>query len=193
MDITLQGYINMLREQVPNSSQEVYRLLRCADIGIDVHAMLAEVVYRVAEQNELGNRIIYDVMIGALLRIMEEQSNKSIWETLMAGYRPGMNRNVLAIGSSGSGKTTSIVKTAVLNAANSVVVVDTKGNLYNELGPLMAQRDYEVYNIDFVSTARSTIGAVSKRGSPILCMVVFLTERPQSPPPRSACRPRRRT
>lgn len=64
------------------------------------------------------------------------------WET-------GINNNVLIFGPSGAGKTRHYVKPNLLNGNESMVVSDTKGNLYKEIGPKLEKRGYIVKNINF--------------------------------------------
>lgn len=64
------------------------------------------------------------------------------WET-------GINNNVLIFGPSGAGKTRHYVKPNLLNSNESMVISDTKGSLYKEIGPQLEKRGYIVKNIDF--------------------------------------------
>lgn len=64
------------------------------------------------------------------------------WET-------GINNNVLIFGPSGAGKTRHYVKPNLLNGNESMVISDTKGSLYKEIGPRLEKRGYLVKNIDF--------------------------------------------
>ena len=77
MGMTLQGFVNMLRDRVPDCKQEVYRLLRCTDANVDVHATLSEVAYKAAMGNqEAGDRILYDVFVRPFLKLIEEGNNE---------------------------------------------------------------------------------------------------------------------
>lgn len=64
------------------------------------------------------------------------------WET-------GINNNTLIFGPSGAGKTRHYVKPNILNAYESIIVSDTKGSLYSEVGPQLEKRGYVVKNINF--------------------------------------------
>ena len=77
MDMILQGLVNLIRDRVPDCRQEVYRLLRCTDANVDMHATLAEVACRAAMGNqEAGDRILYDVFARPFLKLMEEGNNE---------------------------------------------------------------------------------------------------------------------
>lgn len=62
----------------------------------------------------------------------------------------GLNNNDLVIGPSGSGKTGGYVIPNILRAEGSIVVADTKSNLYRMLAPSLRARGYAVYVVDFV-------------------------------------------
>ena len=77
MGMTLQGFVNVLKDQGPDYKQEAYRLLRCSDANVDVHATLAEVAYKAAMSNQVvGDRILYDVFARPFLKMMEEGNNE---------------------------------------------------------------------------------------------------------------------
>ena len=72
MGMTLQGFVNLLKAQGPDYKQEAYRLLRCTDANVDMHATLAEVAYKAAMSNQaVGDRILYDVFVRPFLKLME--------------------------------------------------------------------------------------------------------------------------
>ena len=73
------------------------------------------------------------------------------WET-------GLNANTLVIGPSGSGKTRGHLMPNVLEMGSSFLIVDVKGTLHAELGPVLAANGYRVECIDFSDPARSTAG-----------------------------------
>lgn len=62
-----------------------------------------------------------------------------------------LNNNVLVVGASGSGKTRGIVTPNLLQATGSYLVSDPKGNLYEEYGPYLERRGYEVKKLDFTN------------------------------------------
>ena len=64
------------------------------------------------------------------------------WETQI-------NNNVLVFGPSGSGKTRHYVKPNIANAHESMIISDTKGVLYDEFAPILREKGYDVYNINF--------------------------------------------
>ncbi len=61
----------------------------------------------------------------------------------------GLNNNVLVIGPSGAGKTRHVLKPNLLQMNASYVVLDTKGTLAREMGPVLAANGYTVQRIDF--------------------------------------------
>ena len=60
-----------------------------------------------------------------------------------------LNNNDLVLGPTGAGKTRGYVKPNLLQANESVVVTDTKGNLVHELGPFLRRQGYRVLHLDF--------------------------------------------
>ena len=72
------------------------------------------------------------------------------WET-------GLNCNQLVLGPTGSGKTRNFLKPNLLQANASYLVMDTKGLLYREVGPILADLGYEIQNIDFTDVC-GTVG-----------------------------------
>ena len=73
------------------------------------------------------------------------------WETRV-------NNNVLVLGPSGSGKTRGHLMPNVLQMGSSFLVVDVKGSLYDELGPVLRAHGYRVESLDLTEPARSTVG-----------------------------------
>ena len=77
MGMTLQGFVNVLKDQGPDYRQEAYRLLRCTDANVDMHATLAEVAYKAAMSDQaVGDRILYDVFARPFLKLMEGGNNE---------------------------------------------------------------------------------------------------------------------
>ena len=68
------------------------------------------------------------------------------------------NNNDLIIGPSGTGKTTSYVLPNILNATESMVVVDTKGNLYRKTADRLRHKGYNVLLLDFTDLQHSPVG-----------------------------------
>ena len=70
----------------------------------------------------------------------------------------GRNNNDLIIGPSGAGKTTSYVLPNVCNSCESMIVVDTKGNLYRKTADRLRQKGYTVLLLDFTDLQHSPVG-----------------------------------
>ncbi len=66
------------------------------------------------------------------------------------GYQTKLNNNVLVVGTSGSGKTRSIVTPNLLQATGSYVVSDPKGNLYKKYKGYLETQGYVVKKLDFI-------------------------------------------
>lgn len=64
-------------------------------------------------------------------------------------WESGINNNVLIFGPSGAGKTRHYVKPNIASGHESMIISDTKGNLYRQLAPQLRERGYIVKNIDF--------------------------------------------
>lgn len=70
-------------------------------------------------------------------------------------YETKVNNNVLVVGSSGSGKTRSIVSPNIIQACGSYVVSDPKGNLYRKYKKYLEAQGYVVKKLDFVHPDKS--------------------------------------
>lgn len=68
------------------------------------------------------------------------------------------NNNDLIIGPSGAGKTRGYVKPNILQCSESLVVADTKGDLMEQVGPVLEAKGYRVCRLDLVDIDKSTIG-----------------------------------
>lgn len=88
--------------------------------------------------NEMGERILADGI---------SVSNDTI--------QTGLNNNDLIIGGSGSGKTGGYIFHALLNPQGSIVVSDTKGQLYGMFEKYLKSKGYDVKIVDFVRPERS--------------------------------------
>ncbi|MDD6992182.1 MAG: type IV secretory system conjugative DNA transfer family protein [Oscillospiraceae bacterium] len=66
-----------------------------------------------------------------------------------------LNNNVLIVGGSGTGKTSTIVIPNLRQAVGSYIVSDPKGNLCKKYGKYLCKQGYEVYNIDFTKPENS--------------------------------------
>ncbi len=64
-------------------------------------------------------------------------------------YKTKLNNNVLVVGTSGAGKTRSIVTPNLLQATGSYIVSDPKGNLYDRYGDYLKSKGYVVKKLDF--------------------------------------------
>ena len=72
--------------------------------------------------------------------------------------RTGLNNNDLIVGASGAGKTRGYVMPNIMHSDESMIVVDTKGQLYGQLSNQLAARGFEVWYLDFANPVASTIG-----------------------------------
>ncbi len=70
----------------------------------------------------------------------------------------GRNNNDIIIGPSGAGKTTGYVLPNILNSQESMVIVDTKGNLYRKTADRLRQKGYNVLLLDFTDLQHSPVG-----------------------------------
>ena len=77
--------------------------------------------------------------------------------TSMDSWATGLNNNVLVLGGSGSGKTRNFIKPNLMQAAGSYVVLDSKGRLFDEIGPYLRLCGYQVDRLDF-TTMDGTLG-----------------------------------
>lgn len=67
----------------------------------------------------------------------------------------GLNNNDLIIGTSGTGKTGGYVIPALQNVSGSLVVSDTKGQLYKHFGEELKGKGYNVVVLDFTDPSKS--------------------------------------
>ncbi|MCM1327716.1 MAG: type IV secretory system conjugative DNA transfer family protein [Bacteroidales bacterium] len=70
-------------------------------------------------------------------------------------YETKLNNNVLVVGTSGAGKTRSIVTPNLLSANGSYVVSDPKGNLYQKYRNYLQKEGYVVKLLDFTHPEKS--------------------------------------
>lgn len=73
-------------------------------------------------------------------------------------WRTGLNNNTLVIGPSGAGKTRGYVLPNLLASEGSIVVTDTKGELYGQMKEQLEQKGFNVSCVDFINPQASTIG-----------------------------------
>ena len=70
-------------------------------------------------------------------------------------YKTQLNNNVTVVGTSGAGKTRSIVIPNLLQADGSYVISDPKGNLAKKLGHYLESKGYNVITVNFINPERS--------------------------------------
>lgn len=70
-------------------------------------------------------------------------------------YKTQLNNNIAVFGVSDAGKTDGPVKSNIMQMNSSYVVTDPKGNLYDELAPMLCAAGYEVKLLDLVNPERS--------------------------------------
>ena len=71
----------------------------------------------------------------------------------------GINNNVLVVGGSGSGKTMSVAEPALLEARNrSLITTVTKRRIVSKYAPLLKERGYDIWDLDFTNPQRGNIG-----------------------------------
>ena len=70
-------------------------------------------------------------------------------------YKTQVNNNVLIVGTSGAGKTRSIISPNILQAEGSYIVSDPKGVLHKLYGSYLEDNGYKVKVIDFIHPAKS--------------------------------------
>ena len=70
----------------------------------------------------------------------------------------GLNNNLLVLGPSGAGKTRHVLKPNLLEMGSSFLVLDTKGLLHREVGPLLARNGYDVQCVNFADLAEGASG-----------------------------------
>ena len=70
-------------------------------------------------------------------------------------YETQLNNNVVVFGTPGGGKTEGVVKPNVMQLNSSYVITDPKGNLCDELGPMLRAAGYKVQRLDLVRPGMS--------------------------------------
>lgn len=70
-------------------------------------------------------------------------------------YETQLNNNVAVFGTPGGGKTQGFVKPNIMQMNSNYVVTDPKGNLCDELRPMLEAAGYKVLRLDLVNPLRS--------------------------------------
>ncbi len=70
-------------------------------------------------------------------------------------FETGLNNNVLVVGTSGSGKTRSVITPNLLEAEGSYIISDPKGNLHQKYEKYLKQKGYIVRKLDFTKPLES--------------------------------------
>nr|WP_325214701.1 type IV secretory system conjugative DNA transfer family protein [uncultured Oscillibacter sp.] len=73
-------------------------------------------------------------------------------------WKTGLNNNDIIIGPPGFGKTRGYVLPNLLQASESLIITDTKGNLCQQVGPILEKRGYRVYKINLADCEYSQNG-----------------------------------
>lgn len=81
----------------------------------------------------------------------DQQISSDSWKT-------NLNNNNLVLGPSGSHKTRDVVKPNLLQMGSSFVVLDTKGLLRREVGPVLESHGYEIWHLDFAHHFKGNVG-----------------------------------
>ncbi len=87
-----------------------------------------------------------------------EAGSKNVINARMDGADPTGNRHIMVFGASGSGKTYTYVKNAILQSAKrmeSVIVTDPDGGLYRDMAPYLESHGYKVRVINFANFDKS--------------------------------------
>lgn len=66
-----------------------------------------------------------------------------------------LNNNVLVVGASGCGKSTSFVEPNLITAKGSYIISDPKGTLYRKYADYLSSKGYDVLKIDFQNPENS--------------------------------------
>jgi len=71
----------------------------------------------------------------------------------------GLNNNVLVIGTSGCGKTVSIIEPRFLETfSKSLIATVTKRRIVRKYTPVMQRRGYRIWDLNFVNPSQSNVG-----------------------------------
>lgn len=70
-------------------------------------------------------------------------------------YGTGLNNNILVLGPSGSGKTRDVLKPNLLQMESSFLVLESRGLLCREVGPLLASHGYDVQSLNLAELSEN--------------------------------------
>ncbi|MBR0450747.1 MAG: type IV secretory system conjugative DNA transfer family protein [Oscillospiraceae bacterium] len=70
-------------------------------------------------------------------------------------WKSGTNNNVMVLGPTGAGKTRNYVKPNVAHSHESMIILDTKGSLYEELAGELERSGFNVKVLDFTNLRKS--------------------------------------
>ena len=88
----------------------------------------------------------------------DPQKNKILTQNVsigMNGRKHRRNLNTMCVGGSGAGKTRNFAKPCLMNATCSYVVLDPKGELLRDVGPLLEELGYVIKVIDLINMDKS--------------------------------------
>ena len=98
-------------------------------------------------------------------RNADEMMNSTIFSNssnlTLDTWKSGMNNNVIVVGSSGSGKTRKFIKPNILQKNTSYIITDVKGNLVNECGEILSNkqdendREYAIKVLNLIDLTKS--------------------------------------
>lgn len=74
MDIALLAYIQAVRGMIPNTQQEVYRLMRCTDSHAGVENLLCDVLFAATYNmsSDQAGRVAYDILVRPFEKMRKE-------------------------------------------------------------------------------------------------------------------------
>ena len=87
--------------------------------------------------------------------ILTESERLNMDNQPRSGFKYARNKNVLVIGSSGSGKTRFFVKPNILQMHSSYVVTDPKGTVVNEVGNALLKGGYSLKILNTINFNKS--------------------------------------
>lgn len=103
------------------------------------------------DENDFAQPIIYDHDFIKSELLIAKNCRYSLND-----MKTRLNNNVLIVGGSGTGKTSTVVLPNLKQAVGSYIISDPKGSLYKKYGEYFHNEGYEVYNVDFTHPERSS-------------------------------------